>query len=70
MSPQETTDGIIELLERVRSERRLSVQALCRKAHLSIYTYYHWIEGKTTPNIYNLSVILDALGLKLEVVGK
>lgn len=59
---------ILERLDRERVNRGMKVSDLCRKAHITVYTYYHWLEGRTSPSVALLMIVLDKVGLRLEIV--
>lgn len=66
----ESARKLIAEMEEVRKHKGISINALCKRADITVYTYYHWLEGKSNPSICNICVVLDVLGMKLEVVGK
>ena len=51
----------------VRERFRMTPSDLCRQAGIQLSTWYHWLEGKASPNVSTLSLIMDVLGLEVQV---
>ena len=56
-----------KLIEAERKRRNIDIKSLCFQADISLPTYYHWLNGRTSPHIYTLSRIMDVLGFDIEV---
>ena len=65
MNEHTDTDEIVELIEIVRNRIGMDVAVLCKKAGIAKETYYHWLEGLTSPKLCMLEAVLAVMGLKL-----
>ena len=62
---------VLELPRIIEAERQrmgIDIKSLCYQADISLPTYYHWQNGRTSPNVYTLSRIMDVLGMKIKIV--
>lgn len=58
---------IIEDVEAERIRRGLSVPEMAKSVGMAYATYYHWLEGMTSPKLSQLMKVMDKLGLTLTV---
>ncbi len=63
----EPEEPILKIIDRYRRGICMSVPELCEKAHITTSSYYHWMEGKTSPTLDSLKTVLGAMGLELSV---
>ena len=59
--------NIIKAIEAEREKQGITVEAMCRQACICRATYYHWIEDRVSPSLYNISLIMDVLNLEIDV---
>lgn len=58
-------DPILRRVELCRRAKGITVPELAKRAYISMYTYYHWIEGKTSPKLCHLRDVMRVLGMEL-----
>ena len=56
---------LIRNIEALRVRSGMTVDELCKKAFISINTYYKWTEGRTSPRLEHLAAIADVLGCEI-----
>ena len=59
--------SIIDEIEAERIRRGLSVTDMANSIGMAYATYYHWLEGITTPRLSQVIKVLDVLGLTLTI---
>ena len=58
----------VRMVDVARCQMGMDVVTLCKMAGITTITYYHWMEGIRSPNLYTLEAVLKVLGLKLALV--
>lgn len=57
-------------IEALRVRSGMTVDELCKKAFISINTYYKWTEGRTSPRLEHLAAVADVLGREISMRKK
>lgn len=57
---------IFDRMEKLRKEQDLTLYALAKKANVSVNALYHWRDYKSSPTLYLLECLADALNVALE----
>lgn len=65
-----TNKELCRLLRKLMAEREMSYNELARIAQVSHATISAWLNGKNSPRMETVGIILDALGYKMVVVSK
>lgn len=56
---------LVSGIEALRVRSGMTVSELCKKAFITINTYYKWIEGRTSPRLEHLAAVTDVLGREI-----
>ena len=56
---------LVRGIEALRVRSGLTVGELCKKAFISITTYYKWTEGRTSPKLEHLAAVADVFGREI-----
>jgi DNA-binding phage protein len=62
--------AIVHEIEKIRILRGISIKALAEQAGIGIWTYYHWLEGKSCPNVRVLSLVMDVLQIEIKLLPR
>lgn len=62
--------SVIERIEEIRTERKISQMLLCNMTGISRSNFYYIISGKVSPTLETLDRIADAMGVSLSELFK
>lgn len=62
-----TEREVVDFIDKERQRQGISVKKICDAVGISIYSYYHWTEGRTAPRLYNILDFLHALGYDFQI---
>lgn len=60
-------DPVLQQIEARRKRAKMTVSELAQAAHISPYSYYHWMDASTSPRLCHLRDIMGVLGMELRV---
>lgn len=61
---------LIITLDALRIRNGMSIEELCKKAYISLSTYYKWLEGRTSPKLEHISAVADLFGCEIHIRRK
>ena len=59
--------NIAEEIDKQREAQGITIEQLCTHAGIARATYYHWLEGRSSPKACLLSLVMDVLNLEVVV---
>ena len=66
----ERVSEVVWEIEDARKAKGIGVTEMCRNAGIAVFTYYHWLEGLTSPSLASLLMVLEQLDLEITFVNK
>lgn len=56
---------VVMTIESLRMGSGMTVDELCKKAYITVFTYYKWLEGRTSPRLETISAVAELFGCEI-----